>query len=51
MKTKNPLMLLSIVMVLAAHEIATNVGNMIKEELNITTTIRLEPMDFVHDGD
>lgn len=37
--------------VLTAHDIATNIENLIKKELYIMTTIHIEPKGFKHDGD
>ncbi|MGC9330606.1 MAG: cation diffusion facilitator family transporter [Bacteroidales bacterium] len=37
--------------VLSAHKIATNIENLIKEELFITATIHIEPKSFTHDND
>lgn len=37
--------------VFAAHELATNIENKIKEELNIIATIHIEPMGFEHSND
>jgi cation diffusion facilitator family transporter len=37
--------------VLSAHEIATNIEDLIKEELNIVATIHIEPKNFKHDND
>lgn len=37
--------------ILSAHDIATNIENLIKKELFIKATIHTEPKDFEHDGD
>lgn len=37
--------------ILSAHDIATSIENLIKKELNIMTTIHIEPKGFNHDGD
>lgn len=37
--------------ILSAHDIATSIENLIKKELNIMTTIHIEPKGFKHDGD
>lgn len=37
--------------VLTAHDIATTIENMIKEELNITATIHIEPKGYKHKND
>jgi len=37
--------------VLSAHDIATDIENLIKNELYITATIHVEPKDFKHEGD
>ena len=37
--------------VLSAHNIATEIENLIKKELYITATIHIEPKEFNHEGD
>lgn len=37
--------------VISAHDIATNIENLIKKDLNIMSTIHIEPKGFEHEGD
>lgn len=37
--------------ILSAHNIATNIENIVKNELHIMATIHIEPIGFEHDGD